>query len=439
MTYRILILFVAFIMFCSQSFASNLKCSIDNVLKASPLAKQSTVAIKISNAKTGKVLYERNSSLLLHPASLLKISTSAMVMEVLGKNHELKTSLYSKGDKLYLKLSGNPLFTRSNLAELFKDVDIKKYKTIVIDNTIIDGRYIGTGWMWDNFTAEEVPRFNAFNIDGNLATVHIKPNNKTKKVDIVSDYPVHIMNYLVVGKRNKITIEQKPWINPDAPDTVYISGVVGHCVKRKVPVSSPSKYFLRRLSQVVPEFSGQIVYGKVPFGAHAIAEHKVPLIKIMKDLNKNSNNMSAETMFKIAAAKYFNRQGTTEDAIKLFEDFYKREGAEVVHIVDASGLSHNNLMSINFIHKVLSKYYNDQYFLSTLAEPFHKGTLKKRLKGFDLKGKTGTLSGVSGICGYLKAKSGKDYIFTILIQNYKGRAKKAKNLEDKILEQLNWF
>lgn len=439
MIYRFLLFLLVFASLCSRSFAASLESCIDSVLDSSYLAKTSTIAVKITDAKTNKVLYSKNSSLLLHPASLLKVSTSAMVMDTLGKKYELKTSLYEKNDTLYLKLSGNPLFTRCDLANLFNNIDAKKYKVIVIDNTIIDGKYLGTGWMWDNFIAKEVPKFNAFNIDGNLATVYIKPNKKSNNVQIISDYPLPIMNHLVLGKKNDITIEHKPWVNPDSPEAIYMSGEVEHKVKRKIPVRCPMKYFLRRLCQVVPSFKGQIVYGKVPLGAKLVSENKTPLIEVMKDLNKNSNNMSAETMFKIAAAKHYRRQGTTEDAIKLFENFYQGEGSDIVSIVDASGLSHNNLMSVDFIHKVLTRYKNDKFFLSTLAEPYHKGTLKRRLKGYKIKGKTGTLCGVSGICGYLESKSGKDYIFTILIQNFAGRAKKAKRLEDRILSQLNWF
>ena len=62
------------------------------------------------------------------------------------------------------------------------------------------------------------------------------------------------------------------------------------------------------------------------------------------------------------------------------------------------------------------------------------GTLKTRMATAPLKGriiaKTGTLSGVSTLAGYIKTKSGKDFAFTIFIQHYSGKASNARRIQE---------
>jgi len=69
------------------------------------------------------------------------------------------------------------------------------------------------------------------------------------------------------------------------------------------------------------------------------------------------------------------------------------------------------------------------------------GTLKSRMKAGkafnNVHAKTGTLSGVSSLSGYLKAKNGDLISFSINTQNYIGSARKAQNFQDKICEILS--
>ena len=68
------------------------------------------------------------------------------------------------------------------------------------------------------------------------------------------------------------------------------------------------------------------------------------------------------------------------------------------------------------------------------------GTLKNRLLDYkdtnQIYAKTGTLSGISGICGYIKANNETTYAFSILIQNYTQDSSEAKALEDEIIKTI---
>lgn len=432
MKFRILILFLILFLSCGSVFAQNLADNLDCLIEANPLSQTSVVAVKIIDKDSKKVVYQRNSSLLLHPASTMKVATSAVVLDTLGRDYILKTALYEAEGRLHLKLCGDPSLTSDNLEKLFKNVDLTKYDTLVIDNSAIDNEFYDKGWMWNNLVSDDNPPYSVFNLDKNLLSLKIIPNKKTGMVQVLCDYPIVIANELRVGSHNDINIEKRPWQNPDA---VYVSGMVCSSFTTKISSPNPEKYFLHALYKAMPNFQGKVFYGEVPLNASLLTWVETPLMDILRDQNKNSNNLSAETMFKLAANRAFG-QGNMENAKKLFTCFY---GSDKFIIADASGLSHNNLLSCDFLCGVLSRMSENRDFVSTLAVAGKDGTLKKRLKEVSLQGKTGTISGVSGLCGYVKTSCGKDYIFSILIQNYKGSAKPAKQLEDLVVRELNKF
>ena len=50
--------------------------------------------------------------------------------------------------------------------------------------------------------------------------------------------------------------------------------------------------------------------------------------------------------------------------------------------------------------------------------------------------KSGTISDVKGFCGYHKAKDGKEYIFSFLVNNYSGKSSQLVGKMYKVLDEL---
>ena len=111
-----------------------------------------------------------------------------------------------------------------------------------------------------------------------------------------------------------------------------------------------------------------------------------------------------------------------------------------IKIVDGSGVSKNNLMTSDFMTDFLvaeSKTEDSELFKTSMASP-GEGTLENRMLYFkdNLKAKTGTLTDVSAIAGYLKTRSGKDVAFDIMINDPKSKAADKKMLEEYILRAI---
>ena len=169
-----------------------------------------------------------------------------------------------------------------------------------------------------------------------------------------------------------------------------------------------------------------------------IAEVKHPISKAEEDILKNSNNMVMETVMKLAGAKAYNQTGNDILGIKVFDSYCKSHGIDNLRIrlTDASGVSKNNLVDADFITDFLikSKYNSVLSNMATAGE----GTLSNRMLPLkdNIKAKTGTLSDISSIAGFLTSKSGNQYVFCIIINNPSTKNSDKKHLEDYLLREL---
>jgi D-alanyl-D-alanine carboxypeptidase/D-alanyl-D-alanine-endopeptidase (penicillin-binding protein 4) len=143
-------------------------------------------------------------------------------------------------------------------------------------------------------------------------------------------------------------------------------------------------------------------------------------------------------MFKLAGGKYLGLEtGTDTAGIKMFNDYCVRNNLDNsrIRITDGSGVSKNNLVSADFVTNFLG-VNKDNKIMDSLPKP-GEGTLIHRMLPIkdNLRAKTGTLSDVSAIAGYLTSKSGKKYTFCIMTNDMKLSESDKKMLEDFIIRE----
>jgi D-alanyl-D-alanine carboxypeptidase/D-alanyl-D-alanine-endopeptidase (penicillin-binding protein 4) len=121
--------------------------------------------------------------------------------------------------------------------------------------------------------------------------------------------------------------------------------------------------------------------------------------------------------------------GSRDTGIVKLKDFWKQKGIDPLelNLYDGSGLSPLNRVTTHAQVEVL-KYARKQswfsYFYNALPE----------FNG--MKMKSGTISDVKGFCGYQKAKDGKEYIFSFIVNNYSGMSLSLVNKMYKVLDFL---
>lgn len=444
---KIIILLMIILLNVGIADAKRLNKDMQRALNESKI-NDGAVAISFKDINSSKTkTYELNSMTPMSPASIQKIVTLIPSLGVLGTDYTFKTQLYKSNTKneYYLKLGADPYFTSKNLESLISFIPGVKDKPLdgfYIDDSIMDSIEWGEGWQWDDDLNPLMPKFSAYNIDKNIYNIVIEPTEQDQPAKIIQTifYPTAYMNYVTTGKETNVELSRKNYISPDI---ITLTGTVSKNYNVKIPINYPRKYFIFRLEEALRnkkvEYYGDFKRMKLPKDVTLVAEISHPIRSAEVDILKYSNNMISETIFKLAGGKYVNSIGSFGAAIEMFDNYCKENGLNTqnIKIADSSGVSKNNLMTADFMTEYLvfaAEKFNYQKFRSMLPTA-GEGTLTDRMLYFkdNLRAKTGTLSNVSAIAGYLEAKSGKTYAFCIIINDARTKDSEKKMLEEYLL------
>jgi D-alanyl-D-alanine carboxypeptidase/D-alanyl-D-alanine-endopeptidase (penicillin-binding protein 4) len=465
----LIIIFFSFNLF-AQAGLTVLKNDLDKIIN-DKFFEQSQIAIEIFDLTEGKSLYSHNNKLLLHPASNMKLLTSAAGLVFLGPDYEFTTTLYYNGvaegetlfGDLYIVGGLDPDLTSKDLDSLVQAVKSFEKRFIIeniyADISIKDSLYWGSGWMWDEHPDPDAPLLSALNINDNTIEVFVT-GNKVGLRGIVSIKPetkyVQVENLSVTvpsNVPNDLNIT-RDWFNNK--NTIIIEGNVrrGEIIDssehtEKLNLLEPEIYFLTLFKEHLEKekiFSfGELDIKTLPDGSIYLAEINRPLVNVLTNLNKESDNLSAEMLLYALALKDSSAPSVAKNGIEIVKSLIDSVGLDPddYSLADGSGVSRYNLVSAELLIELLKYMYNHSEFYpyyNSLSIAGVDGTLEKRMKNTkaenNVHAKTGTLSGVGSLSGYVSAKNGNLITFSILIQNYVGKNSVARRLQDKICELL---
>lgn len=181
--------------------------------------------------------------------------------------------------------------------------------------------------------------------------------------------------------------------------------------------------------------------GVTPRRADILAAVRSPSMARLAALtNKPSDNYLAEMLLK-ALAMQANGRGTTAGGAKIAARFAKRIGGRPARLADGSGLSRSNLASPYRVVRLLAAVRERDEakpFARSLAIAGRDGTLADRMRRGPARGhcrgKTGTLSNVSALSGWCRARSGRTYLFSILMNGVDPYG--ARSIQDRMLQAI---
>ncbi len=444
------------ILLVSATYPQSLKTKLDKVLK-NKYFDTCLVAIQVEDLTTNKTLYKKNEKLLLRPASNMKVITSSSGLLFLGPDYKFETELYYDGyvssDTLYGNLfvvgGCDPDFVTQ---DLYTFVDaIRSLNVSVINGNIYgdvsfkDSLYWGKGWMWDDDPSSDAPYLSALNINDNCVEVTFDGENDEAKLNPETNY----VSVIQIHNDKKLTIDRN-WL--ERKNEIIINGdAEGKTYSAKVNVLNPAKYFLTVFSEVLDsnniKLTGNIEIQKHLPDADFLTSVSRKYSDVIINLNKTSDNLSAEMTLYALADKYSGKPATADSGVQFLNQLVDSVSLEPkdYRFVDGSGVSHYNLVSAELLVSILKYFYKEKPELfEILYNSFPiagiDGTLKNRMRKSNAENnvhaKTGTLSGVSTLSGYLTNKKKHTIAFSILMQNFVGSASKAKKLQDEICKIL---
>ena len=116
-------------------------------------------------------------------------------------------------------------------------------------------------------------------------------------------------------------------------------------------------------------------------------------------------------------------------------------------MADGSGLSRYNYVTADAIVSILRRMHDDprhrQPWLDALAVGGQPGTLQKRFVGTPAEGrvraKTGSLSNVRALSGYVTAANGEELVFSIIVNNVTATSEEIYRVIDAAVLRLAAF
>lgn len=380
----------------TQESVDALKLSLDAICL--PLQSAGIkVSCKVMHADYNTVLYELDPDIPMIPASITKLITSAAAFDKLGSNYNIETKVFT---------------------------DDSNIKDGVIDGNLYLKGYgdpdLNSGDM--QYLANEIYKLGIREITGN----------------IVADESFFDTDYYTLSGRYKSDTGPSYWPYVTALGLDKSSGA-----------TSAASQLSSSLTYLGVAVQGSVISGTTPNGAKEVTQVSHSLFDVLSYMNKESDNHSAITIFKMLGGKLKSTPATLEDGQAVVSDFLTGIGIDrySFEILEGSGLTRYNKVNAELYMKMLKHMYDDRfefdYFLNSLAIAGKDGTLRKRMIGTDAEGnvfaKTGTLNSVSALSGYVIDKDSEILMFYIVMNGFGGNAGDMRAAQDDVAITLAGF
>lgn len=453
-----------------------LRTKIKTVMADSLVTRARSGAI-VLDGTDGRLLYAGHARRAATPASNTKIVTAVTALHVLGPGYRFKTDVIRRArisgstldGNLYLKGYGDPTLRDSDLQALAGRVRAAGIRTVsgnlAADASFFDSTHYNPTWdkayADDHYAAPVFGLTLAPDADYNAGTVQINyaPGPAAGKPVRISFTPAAAKSYLTVDNK-AITAKRGAATTLSAArkygrPTIKLRGKVprgratGHTL---ITVGRPDLYaaavFRAELAKAGVTVRGGTKSMPTPTGNRTVIaqDTSMPLSKLLVPFLKLSNNNHAEALTKAMGALK-GGPGNWADGLSYTKAYLKQLGVTTkkVKLSDGSGLSRADQLTPRAVAKVLYRVQRKSWFpafyaaLPVAGDPSRMigGSLRHRMNGTraadNAHAKTGSLTGVTALSGYVRGRDGRRYVFSMIS---KFSAASPRPVEDELVETL---
>jgi D-alanyl-D-alanine carboxypeptidase/D-alanyl-D-alanine-endopeptidase (penicillin-binding protein 4) len=450
--------------------------TVDAVL-ASPAFARATVAFLVRSLRTGETIYARQPQTWLVPASTMKVLTTVAAAERLGWGFRFETRVIAMGPivdgvvdgDLLVVGTGDPTINArhpsrvdvlDDWARQLKAQGIRRIAGRVIgDDRLVDAPGWGIGWAWDDLVEDYGAAVSALQFNENVVRVTMGPGRTPGAAPVV---------YLSPANHGLLLDVQAVTAAEDAPPALTVFRQPGTRfleVRGQVPlnhqplvtsvaVASPALLFAGELRDALQR-QGIAVSGagidirhdadppRASDGTTLLIDLSAPLSEIATEMLAWSINLYAESL---VVAMDQTPPLSTADGLAALRATLQDLGAapESYHTRDGSGLSRNDYLSAAALVATLEGAWQRPalraQLLQVLPAAGTPGTLERRLAGTPAAGrvraKTGSMSNVRSLAGYVETIAGEPLAFAFLTNGFDVRASEIDARVDDLLLAL---
>lgn len=460
------------------SRAERLAQSLDAVL-AEPAFTRATVGVVVQALDSGETLFRRHGQTWLVPASTMKVLTAVAAADRLGWSYRFETRLVALGPirdgvldgDLLVVGSGDPTITPrhpsrvdvfSRWAETLRAQGLRRINGHVIgDDRAIAAPGLGIGWAWDDLVEDYGAAYGALQYRDSVVDVTMGPGRTPGAPPVVYLSPAN--HGLLVDVQAVTSAEgTAASLAVSRPLGTRFLEVRGQApldhepVTLPVAVANPTLYYAGELRATLQRH-GIAVDGaaididdetdrpRASDGTVLLVDQSAPLSEIVTQMLEWSLNSYAETLL-VAMDLDGLGPATAGDGIRALRATLEALGVppETYHPRDGSGLSRNDYLSADALVATLAAAWRRPDLRDGLRAALPvaggAGTLGRRLKGTPGEGrvlaKTGSMSNVRSLAGYVDTLAGEPLAFAILTNGFDARASEIDAAVDALLLAL---
>lgn len=477
----------------APAFGAGLAERIHDLIDSSPAARTAFWGIQVVDLETGRTVCELNPTHYFVPASNTKLFTTAMALTRLGPDHTFATRVLAAappdaGGLIAggLRLAGggdpnlsaraipyrmgpqegNPLAAIEDLADQLVKRGVRRVEGgITGDDTWYVWQPYAVGWAVDDPESDDGPPVSALTLTDNVLTLNIAPGAALGEPAALTLTPAsefyrieNRVRTVAVGGERRIRFKRIP-----GSRFAQLWGAIpvrDRGESMLISVEDPAEYAARALKTAL-EDRGVTVAGGVAVkhlypdevadlaqgpsagpapGLELARRDSAPLVEDLRITDKVSQNLHAEMALR-AVARARRGVGSFEAGREEMRAFLSDAGvdANAFHFMDGSGLSRLNLVTPAAVVQLLKYMYagpHRETWISLLPVGGQDGSLSSRFGQTPAAGrvhaKTGSLSHVAALSGYIEREGGAWAAFSILANNFAGPAGEVRGVMDRI-------
>lgn len=391
-----------------------------------------------------------NSNIYISPASCQKIITTLAALKTIGSDYQYLTQLFSnrkngKINNLAIKFSGDPALTSQKLINLLKPLANQRISGVLyLDASVFKTPEYSPNLMINDINTRYSTAVSSINLDKNLVKIKVTPTKIGELAKITSDCGddvIKITSQIVTNdQESKLNLVKK------LEDQIHLTGTVNlfeqEPIEINISVKNHDRYILDKINRILAEINLEakvkiIRNDEINYNDYEILNEisSEKLIDIIKPALKISDNLVFDAIY-LTIINNESSEAVTNwhqgDAI-IKDIIFKHFALDIPDalIIDGSGLSRYNKVTSQSLMSLLKKGFYIDGFVQSLAAPGEdKSTLKDRLiLPSQIRAKTGTLMGVSCLCGY-KLDKNRPKAFVMMVNNFSSSGSNMTNLID---------
>lgn len=446
---------------CSQNLAPQIEAIVNR-----PNFVRSRFGVLVQVLGTRQTLYSHDAEQFFIPASNAKILTTAAALRELSPTYRIRTSVYgtrsANGWSVRLVGRGDPSFGDQQLKHLTQQLKrrgIQRISDLIVEDSYFGQDAVNSDWAVGDIQATYGVPVSSLILNENGLGLKISPQAIGQPLKVEWDDPIGASDWKIENRSRTVDAKTEEFLDVGRDLSQPILKVSGQLHVGSgfeingVAIPNPDEYFLRKFVRSLNGAGITIERSSVSDQAarsNGIEIAKIdspPLSELVKEANQNSNNLYAEVLLRTLGAQNPNALGHTalERGLTSLTRELNQFGIDQteIELVDGSGLARQNWSTPATFVKVLqaiSQQPEGKYFRESLSIAGASGTLQNRFQNSPAKGitraKTGTLTGVTALSGYIEPPNYSSIAFSIIINQAPDVASVQRDAIDEIVGLL---